>query len=100
MANNLGCNLYNHCCLNTSFIHPVTQEPVFAFLDACHMLKLVRNVLGVKRCFVDEDGHKIKWSHIELLECLQRAGELHIANRLRPCHTYDKQQVMKVKLAA
>ena len=38
--------------LQTSFPHPVTGEKVFVMMDACHMLKLARNMLQVNddRC--------------------------------------------------
>lgn len=47
MANALGCNLrINNNPFKTSFKHPSTKENVYVFLDACHMLKLVRNTFA------------------------------------------------------
>ena len=54
MCNQLGCELKGgpREPLQTSFPHPVTGEKVFVMMDACHMLKLARNMLQVNddRC--------------------------------------------------
>ncbi|KAM3615416.1 uncharacterized protein V6R79_002044 [Siganus canaliculatus] len=49
MCNLLGCNLRGNPRepLKTSFAHPATGERVFVMMDACHMLKLARNMLQV-----------------------------------------------------
>jgi len=52
MISHLGGNLDTNN-LKCSFAHPEDNEPVFLFLDACHMLKLVRNMLADKRVLVD-----------------------------------------------
>lgn len=31
----------------THFLHPVTKKPIFVLLDACHMIKLVRNTFAL-----------------------------------------------------
>lgn len=45
MMQQLGCKLD---CNNMKpwFSHPVTEQPVIVFLDAFHMLKLVRNSIA------------------------------------------------------
>ena len=75
-ANNLKC----------SFAHPEDNEPVFLFLDACHMLKLVRNVLADKGVLVDHQGRSIKWSYIVELQSLQTQEGLCAGNRLHERH--------------
>lgn len=49
MCNQLGCELKGnpHEPLKTFFPHPATGERVFVMMDACHMLKLARNMLQV-----------------------------------------------------
>ena len=49
MCNQLGCELKGdpQVPLQTSFPHPGTGEKVFIMMDACHMLKLARNMLQV-----------------------------------------------------
>jgi len=42
IAKQLGSDIPN----NPTFSHPKTNEPIHIFLDAAHMLKLVRNTLG------------------------------------------------------
>ena len=49
MCTQLGCDLKADPCkpLKTHFQHPVTHDNVFVMMDACHMLKLTRNMLQV-----------------------------------------------------
>lgn len=49
MCTQLGCLLKADPCepLKTHFPHPVTHDKVFVMMDACHMLKLTRNMLQV-----------------------------------------------------
>ena len=50
MCNQLGCELKRNPLepLKTYFPHPVeSSERVFVVMDACHMLKLSRNMLQV-----------------------------------------------------
>lgn len=49
MCNQLGCELRGNPQkpLKTSFPHPSTGDQVFIMMDACHMLKLARNMLQV-----------------------------------------------------
>ena len=49
MCTQLGCDLKADPCkpLKTHFQPPVTHDNVFVMMDACHMLKLTRNMLQV-----------------------------------------------------
>ena len=49
MCTQLGCDLKADPCkpLKTHFPHPLTHDNVFVMMDACHMLKLTRNILQV-----------------------------------------------------
>lgn len=51
----LGCNFDI-----TSFQHPDTKERIAAFLDPCHMLKVVRNIFGKIETIVDGNEQYIK----------------------------------------
>ena len=86
--------------LKTYFHHPITKEPVFIFLDPCHMLKLVRNTIGDKKNIVDGNNEVISWKFIEHLHKLQQSEGLSLANRLKEGHLNFVKQKMKVKLAA
>lgn len=56
MASQLGCTL-NSVNPNTCFPHPAdTSQPVYIMLDACHMLKLMRNLLAERQSLVDAHG--------------------------------------------
>lgn len=53
MCTQLGCNLKEDLCkpLKTHFPHPITGDKVFVMMDACHMLKLARNMLKVRALY-------------------------------------------------
>lgn len=67
MANALGCNLrVNNKPFKTNFKHPSTNENVFVILDACHMLKLVRNMFASNRCLLTASGIA-DWNYVQKL---------------------------------
>lgn len=81
----LGCN-FEMNNFNTYFQHPVSKEKVFVFLDASHMLKLVRNMLGASKILIDDEGQKIQWIYLEELHKLQIAEGFHLGNKLSIKH--------------
>lgn len=94
VANNLSmirllkCNISNSRCLQGYFEHPISRQKVHIFLDPCHMLKLVRNMLGDYKCIVNGKGQSIKWEYIIALHELQETEGLHLGNKLRQQHIY------------
>ena len=72
MCNQLGCQLKADPCepLQTFFPHPVTGERVFVMMDACHMLKLARNMLQACSPMRSTTG-LINWSYIVHLNDVQ-----------------------------
>lgn len=72
VLNKLGCNFKNVNSLQTSFRHPTTEEDIVAFLDPCHMIKLIRNTLGDSTNLLDGDSHHIKWSYLKQLHDIQQ----------------------------
>lgn len=95
----LGCDFNNVSSLQTSFPHPVTSDKIVAFLDPCHMLKLVRNTFGDIHNLIDINSQKIQWSHILTLHKLQESEGMHLGNKLRSAHVNYFKQKMKVRLA-
>lgn len=93
----LGAQVWNINKLNCSFKHPSTGKPVSVLLDICHMLKLVRNILGNKGVIYDSNGGAIKWDYLVKLEKLQRDEGLLVANKLRLPHIRFYQNKMKVR---
>lgn len=98
MAKKLGCRLDPNE-MKTTFEHPITKEPIAIFLDACHMIKLIRNCLQSYANIVDGNGKYVSWAYLELLNNLQNTEFFHLANKLRNCHINFQNQKMKVKLA-
>ncbi len=101
MCTQLGCQLKAnpHEPLKTFFSHPVTGENVFVMMDACHMLKLARNMLQAYSPIKSSIG-QISWTHIVQLNDIQIKDGLHAANKLTGKHIFFDSQKMKVSLAA
>ena len=103
MCNQLGCELKGKPSepLKT-FVHPVNvAERVFVVMDACHMLKLSRNMLQSYSPITSSTG-QINWDYITSthLNSVQREVGLHAANKVTDKHIYFDTQKMKVCLAA
>ncbi|KAL3246262.1 hypothetical protein MRX96_057807 [Rhipicephalus microplus] len=101
MASFLGADLRCRSPgFNTSFqCLEDCPSKVFVILDACHMIKLVRNCLGSVNHLTDIQGRKVKWSYIEALEALQQKEGLHLGKKLTKVHLVWAKQKMKVRLA-
>lgn len=100
MIEHLNADINNRLSMKTWFEHPVTHNKLFIFLDACHMLKLVRNCLGTYRQLVNGRGEIIDWVFIERLVILQEDEGLAMGTKIRQRHLDWKDQVMKVNLAS
>lgn len=92
MASALGCNFTDAKNLKTWFAHPKTKEPVYIFLDPCHMIKLVRNCLASQKILQNGEGHDVSWEYIEKLVDVQKV-------KLRNRHLQWEQEKMRVCLA-
>ncbi|CAB4024443.1 Hypothetical predicted protein, partial [Paramuricea clavata] len=82
--------------LQAYFQHPCDPKAkIYIFLDACHMIKLVRNTMSDWKVLKDKDGNVIKWQFVEELHKLQESEGLHLANKLRSARMKWKPQKMK-----
>ena len=87
--------------LQAFFEHPCDPNAkIYVFLDACHMIKLVRNTMSDWKILKDKHGSAINWEYLVKLQELQESEGLHLANKLRAAHIDWKPQKMKVNLAA
>ena len=93
-AKKLGCNYEAD-----QYSFQYEGRHIFVTLDACHMLKVLRNCLGDMYMLRTQDG-VVCWEYIKQLVQVQEMGELHMANKITKRHIYYKEQIMKVKLAA
>lgn len=92
----LGASL-NIDDLKCSFPHPCNQDfPVYVLLDPCHMLKLIRNLLGSIGTIQIPGRGRVEWQIIVKLEELQRKEGLRLGNRLTYRHIAYSNQKMKV----
>ncbi|KAL3199572.1 hypothetical protein MRX96_001334 [Rhipicephalus microplus] len=102
MARCLGAQLRVDCeQISSSFVNPADDaKNVYIILDACHMIKLIRNSLANLSYIVDAEGKHIKWAYIVALEALQRSEGLQLGNKLTKVHVQWEKQKMKVRYAA
>jgi hypothetical protein len=100
MMQALGANL-NATDMQSWFPHPADPSlRVQIILDACHMLKLMRNCLASYGILKDSNGAKINWNYVEQLHKLQEFEGLRLGNKLKTAHIMWTKQKMKVNLAA
>lgn len=96
---NLGASLKPNS-IRSYFLHPCDANiKVAVFLDACHMIKLIRNLLFEYKMINIPSRGFVKWKHITDLQNLQVVEGLTLANRLSESHVHYTTQKMKVKLA-
>lgn len=85
------------------FIHKKARNvKIYVTLDACHMLKLARNLLGRYSEIFNSDRTKIvKWEFISMLVNLQRLVGQNIGGvKLTRKHIEYTKRIMNVRLAA
>ncbi|CAH0558772.1 unnamed protein product [Brassicogethes aeneus] len=99
MAEKLGANFSDPKNLKTDFPHPTLNYAIFIYLDACHMVKLVRNCFGSQEGLKDNNNEDVKWSFVEKLVEKQHLEGLHAGNKLRMRHIKYQREKMKVRLA-
>ena len=87
MMSELGAELNPPNNVNPSFQHPSSKNhKVYALLDICHMIKLVRNAFHKYGTLLDDEDKKIEWKYFVALYNLQESEGLHIANKLTKAH--------------
>ena len=102
-AEKLGCKIKVEG-MQTWFPHPVCPDKkVFTVFDACHMIKLMRNLLADYEVITQESEgnvHYIKWQYFRELNSLQEKVGLIFTNKLSSKHIAWTKNKMKVTLAA
>lgn len=95
----LGYNIDDVDNLKPYFKHPSSGHTVEVFLDAYHMIKLMRNTLESKKYIIDRENNAIRWNLLKALHNLQHNLALNLANKLTNRHKQFRNEIMKVKLA-
>jgi hypothetical protein len=100
MVKEFGCNLHADN-ISPFFPNPVDpSKQIAVVLDACHMLKLMRNTLHCYKAISVPGKGIARFHHLRLLNDTQNEEGLRGANRLTTRHIDFVRQKMKVKLAA
>lgn len=79
-------------------IFSLLSLPIFIFLDACHVLKVVRNALAKWDFLKHSDNNFIKWVFFTYLVELQKKSGLHAATNIRRWHLNYKNKIVKLRL--
>ena len=102
-ATYLGCDMSTDN-IQSWFLHPSDEmSKVYIIFDVCHMLKLVRNLIGdLKKLQIREDGelNEINWKYMVALNDAQEKLGFTFANKLKRKHLLFVKNKMKVSLAA
>lgn len=85
---------------NPFIVNPHSSDEIAIFLDACHMLKLIRNTLARKKVLYDAHNNKIEWEFIEKLHKYQTENNINLGNKLSKKHILWRQHIMCVRIAA
>lgn len=93
----LGANLKS---FKPFISNSITKEKINIFLDPAHMLKLVRNAFGEKKCLINSKGEFIKWDYIVKLYEKENAEGLRLATKLTNRHILYMNEKMNVRLAS
>jgi len=110
MVSTLGADLNNITYIMNSY----TNEPIYIFLDAAHMIKLVRNAWGDSTYKTTEKNQSvrilkelrnsnkqlIKWAYIEKLYYIENEKGLRAGTKLTKRHLHYSNEKMNVRLAA
>ena len=91
----LGCDIASG---QTSFVDPASSREIAVIFDACHMQKLIRNMLKAYKTITSDEG-SVKWEHIEKLQQLQETMGLRLGNKLSHRHTSFENMKMKVSVS-
>lgn len=81
------------------FPSPYDGSRIYAILDASHMEKLLRNLLGNHQVLFDENDEEIKFKYFQNLQKLSKDGNM-LTHKLTKKHTKEwKRNKMNVRLA-
>lgn len=96
----LGCKIGNNYeDIESCFEHPVTRTKLYYIPDACHILKLARNILANNSVLESDTGY-IRWDHIRNLFKVQKDLTLKLANKLSMAHVNWHNNKMRVQYVA
>ena len=88
------------CCMDPDNIVSHFETPsgrnIHVFIDACHSLKLIRNIFARNGVIEIAPDEVARWSNIVALNDLQKTEGLCAANKLTDRHIHYSQQIMKV----
>ena len=98
MCRSLGCSFTLPSDIQSYFISPTNGQKIHVILDACHMIKLIRNMFFAYKILF-YNNNPIKWDYLVKLVNYQQKIDMKIANKLTINHIKFQNRKMKVKYA-
>lgn len=92
----MGANLRKN---RPYIINPHSDDKIYFYPDACHMIKLARNCLASKQIIYNGDGQKIEWRYLVALENFQRENKVNLGNKINKTHVDWTRNKMSVRMA-
>ena len=90
--------------IKTWFQHPqIPSSKIYVVFDVCHMIKLMRNLLGDYQVLYHEKNQQplpIRWQYLVDLNTVQEDVGLSLANKLKKKHILWTKHKMNVSMAA
>lgn len=84
--------------LKTYILNPVNGEKIYLIFDPCHMEKLVRNTLAIKKIFYDDKNEKVEFKYFERLYEFSKKNDFH-THKLSKRHMQWRRNMMSVRVA-
>lgn len=81
-------------------VNPHSNDKIYLYPDACHMLKCARNCLARNQTLYDGDGNTIKWQYIVALVNFQQENKINLGNKVNKTHAQWEKHMMSVRIAA
>lgn len=99
MCELLGANLaVDSSQFQSFFLNPVDGEKIYLIFDPCHMEKLLRNTLGIKKTIYDHKNEKVEYKYFEALHKYSKENGFH-THKLSRKHMQWARNSMSVRLA-
>lgn len=92
----LGASLNVDKDFRPFILDPLDNHKIYIIYDAPHMIKLIRNCIGMKKTLYQENGSKIEWKYFEALENLRTNCDI-VTHKLTKKHILFTKDIMNVR---
>lgn len=94
-----GANINIHSPTFQPYFHLNNGHRIFIMLDPVHMLKLVRNAIGYKGVFLNNQNEKIEWNYFKDLVAISKSSGHALTHKMNQKHIKYGNMKMNVQVA-